>query len=238
MRPKYKRVLLKISGESLKGARDFGIDYGYLKGLSQEIVEVANLGVQLALVIGGGNFYRGSSAAREGFDRATADYMGMLATVINAMALQETLENLGMVTRVQSAISIQQVAEPYIRRRAVRHLEKGRVVIFAAGTGNPFFSTDTAAVLRAMEIEAEVVLKATGVVGIYDKDPKAYTDAVFLPKLNYFEVLARQLKVLDATAITMCMDNRLPIIVFDLRTPGNLMKVMLGEPIGTLVSGE
>jgi uridylate kinase len=164
--------------------------------------------------------------------------MGMLATVINALAMQEALENLGMVTRVQSAISIQQVAEPYIRRRAVRHLEKKRVVIFAAGTGNPFFSTDTAAVLRAMEIEAEVVLKATGVIGIYDKDPKAHSDAVFFPKMDYFEVLSRQLKVLDSTAITMCMDNGLPIIVFDLRTPGNLMKVILGEPIGTLVSGE
>ncbi len=238
MPPKYRRVLLKVSGETLKGDKPFGVDYGYIQCLAKEIVEVVHLGVQLALVIGGGNFFRGSSAAQDGFDRATADYMGMLATVINALAMQETLESLGVVTRVQSALMVQQVAEPYIRRRAVRHLEKGRIVIFAAGTGNPFFSTDTAAALRAMEIEAEVVLKATKVIGIYDKDPKEHSDAVFLPKLGYFDVLSRKLKVLDSTAITMCMDNRLPIVVFDLKTPGNLMRVILGEPIGTLVSGE
>ena len=236
--PKYKRILLKISGETLKGEKSFGINYDYLGRLASEIVEVVEIGVQVAIVIGGGNFFRGSFAAKEGLDRTTADYMGMLATVINALAIQEIVEAKGVVTRVLSAITIQQVAEPYIRRRAVRHLEKRRVVVFAGGTGNPFFSTDTAAALRAMEIEANVMLKATKVLGVFDKDPVIYPDAVLIPRLDYLEVLSRRIKVLDSTAITMCMDNRLPIVVFDLNGRGNLKKVVFGEPIGTLVSGE
>jgi len=237
-RPSYTRVLLKLSGESLAGDQGYGIDPKTINAIAREISEVVAQGVQLALVIGGGNIFRGLAASSKGMDRASADYMGMLATMINSLALQDALEKAGVATRVQSAIAMAEVAEPYIRRRAVRHLEKGRVVIFGAGTGNPYFTTDTAASLRAMEINAQVILKGTKVDGVYSADPKKDPDAVKLPELTYIEVLKKGLQVMDATAISLCMDNKLPIIVFDLTVEGNIKKVIGGEKIGTIVQGE
>lgn len=237
-RKSYSRVLLKLSGESLAGDQGYGIDPHTLGTIAREIKEVVDSGVQLALVIGGGNIFRGLAASSKGMDRSSADYMGMLATVINSLAMQDALEKLGVSTRVQSAIAMQEVAEPYIRRRAMRHLEKGRVVIFGAGTGNPYFTTDTAASLRAMEINAQVILKGTKVDGIYTADPKKDADAVKISQLTYIEVLKKGLQVMDATAISLCMDNNLPIIVFDLTTEGNIKKVICGEEIGTIVQGE
>lgn len=237
-RKSYTRVLLKLSGESLAGDQGYGIDPQTLSTIAREIKEVVDSGVQLALVIGGGNIFRGLAASSKGMDRTSADHMGMLATVINSLALQDALEKQGVSTRVQSAIAMQEVAEPYIRRRAMRHLEKGRVVIFGAGTGNPYFTTDTAASLRAMEINAQVILKGTKVDGIYTADPKKDPDAVKLSELSYIDVLKKGLQVMDATAISLCMDNNLPIIVFDLTTEGNIRKVILGEEIGTIVQGE
>jgi len=236
--PKYSRILLKLSGEALAGKQGYGIDPEVIATIAAEVRDVIALGVQVALVIGGGNIFRGVAAASRGMDRASADYMGMLATVMNSLALQDALEQLEVKTRVQSAIEMQEVAEPYIRRRAVRHLEKGRVVIFAAGTGNPYFTTDTAASLRAMEIGAEVILKATKVDGVYSADPAKDKDAVKFPTLTYIEVLNRGLQVMDATATSLCMDNKLPIVVFNLTCPGNIKRVVLGEPIGTIVKGE
>jgi uridylate kinase len=232
---RYRRVLLKISGEALAGEAGFGIDAVAVGAFAREIQEVHDLGCELALVVGGGNIFRGLSGSAFGVDRATGDYMGMLATVINSLALQNALEKLEVSTRVMSAIAIQEVAEPYIRRRATRHLEKGRVVIFAAGTGNPYFSTDTAASLRAMEIGAEVILKATKVDGVYSADPKLHPDAVRYAELTYIDVLNRGLKVMDSTAVSLCMDNSLPIIVFNLLRSGNIRKAAAGEPIGTIV---
>jgi uridylate kinase len=237
-REAYNRVLLKLSGESLAGDQGYGIDPLTLTTIASEIKEVVDSGVQLALVIGGGNIFRGLAASSKGMDRASADYMGMLATVINSLAMQDALEKQGVSTRVQSAIAMQEVAEPYIRRRAVRHLEKGRVVIFGAGTGNPYFTTDTAASLRAMEINAQVILKGTKVDGIYTADPKKDSSAEKISKLSYIDVLKKGLQVMDATAISLCMDNNLPIIVFDLTTAGNIKKVICGEEIGTIVQGE
>jgi uridylate kinase len=234
-RPRFKRILLKLSGEALMGDGKYGIAPKTLKQIAAEVKEVIELGVEVGIVIGGGNIFRGVSASTEGMDRASADYMGMLATVINSLALQDALEKSGVFTRVQSAIDMQQLAEPYIRRRAVRHLEKGRVVIFAAGTGNPYFTTDTAASLRGMEIHADVILKATKVDGIYSADPMKDKTATRYKALTYQEVLAKNLKVMDSTAISLCMDNELPIIVFDLGGPGNIMKVVMGEDVGTLV---
>ena len=234
---KYQRVLLKLSGEALAGEQGYGIDPQVISSIAAEIKEVVDLGVQVALVIGGGNIFRGLAASSKGMDRASADYMGMLATVMNSLAMQDALEKQGVVTRVQSAIEMQQIAEPYIRRRAVRHLEKGRVVIFSAGTGNPYFTTDTAASLRAMEINAEVILKATKVDGVYTSDPMKNSDAVKLPTLTYLEVLQKGLQVMDATATSLCMDNNLPMIIFDLTQRGNIQKVVLGEQIGTIVKG-
>jgi len=236
--PKYSRILLKLSGEALAGKQGYGIDPEVISSIAAEVRDVIALGVQVALVIGGGNIFRGVAAASRGMDRASADYMGMLATVMNSLALQDALEQLEVKTRVQSAIEMQEVAEPYIRRRAVRHLEKGRVVIFAAGTGNPFFTTDTAASLRAMEIGAEVILKATKVDGVYSADPAKVKDAVKFPTLTYLDVLKMGLQVMDATATSLCMDNKLPIVVFDLTCRGNIKRVVLGEPIGTIVKGE
>ncbi|HEX9577068.1 MAG TPA: UMP kinase [Myxococcales bacterium] len=233
--PRFKRILLKLSGEALMGEGKYGISPKVLQQIAQEIHEVIELGVEVGVVIGGGNIFRGVSASTEGMDRASADYMGMLATVINALALQDSLEKLAVFTRVQSAIDMQQLAEPYIRRRAVRHLEKGRVVIFAAGTGNPYFTTDTAASLRAMEIHADVILKATKVDGIYSADPVKDPSATKYKTLTYLDVLKKNLKVMDSTAISLCMDNNLPIIVFDLGQPGNILKVVMGEDVGTLV---
>jgi len=234
---KYQRVLLKLSGEALAGDQGYGIDPEVITGIAAEIKEVVDLGVQVALVIGGGNIFRGLAASSKGMDRASADYMGMLATVMNSLAMQDALEKQGVVTRVQSAIEMQQIAEPYIRRRAVRHLEKGRVVIFSAGTGNPYFTTDTAASLRAMEINAEVILKATKVDGVYTADPMKDSNAVKLPTLTYLEVLQKGLQVMDATATSLCMDNNLPMIIFDLTQRGNIQKVVLGDQIGTIVKG-
>jgi len=231
----YRRILLKLGGESLCGSRNSGIDDAVLERLASEIKEVQALGVQIAIVIGGGNIFRGGPATEKGMDRTTADYMGMLATVINALALQDALERAGVFTRVLTAIEMHEIAEPYIRRRAIRHLEKGRIVIFAAGTGNPYFTTDTAASLRALEIQADVILKATKVDGVYDKDPMTHEDAKRFDKLTYLDVLEKGLKVMDATAISMCMDNRLPIVVFDLFREGNLKQVIQGAPLGTLV---
>jgi uridylate kinase len=232
----FRRVLLKLSGEALAPARDSGIDLDALAEITREVKEIASLSIELALVIGAGNILRGSDYEARGMDRTTADQMGMLATVINALALQDSLEQAGVATRVLSAITMQAVCEPYIRRRAVRHLEKGRVVIFAAGTGNPYFTTDTAASLRALEIGAEVILKATHQVdGVYDRDPLREPGATRFDRLTYLEVLQRNLKVMDSTAISMCMDNSLPIIVFNLRKPGNIKKAVTGETIGTLV---
>ena len=231
----YARILLKLSGEVLAGGNGFGIDQERLHGLAAEVAEVARTGVQIGLVVGGGNFFRGVSAAARNMDRVAAEHMGMLATVINAIALQDALEKQGVPTRVMTAISMHSVAEPYIRRRAIRHLEKGRLVIFGAGTSNPYFSTDTAATLRGLEIHAEVVAKATSVDGVYDKDPRKHDDAVRYESITFQEVLARQLGVMDASAVAMCRDNKLPICVFDLRQPGNIMRVAMGESVGTLI---
>jgi uridylate kinase len=234
---KYKRIILKVTGEVFAGAQNFGIDGNTVKAFAQEIKEVKEMGCELAMVVGGGNIFRGAIASEIGMDRASADTMGMLATVINSLALQDALEKFGVSTRVLSAIEMRQVAEPYIRRRATRHLEKGRVVIFAGGTGNPYFTTDTTASLRAMEIGAEVILKATKVDGVYDADPVMHHDAKKFATLSYIEVLNRELKVMDSTAISLCMDNNLPIIVFNLMEKGNIKRVVSGEAIGTLVSG-
>jgi uridylate kinase len=236
-KPKYRRVLLKLSGEALGNGESNGINAERVVDMAEQIGEVRQLGIELVIVIGGGNIFRGVSGSEKGIERATADYMGMLATVINALALQDGLERRGVPTRVQSAINMTQVAEPFIRRRAVRHLEKGRVVIFAAGTGNPYFSTDTAAALRANEIGAEVILKATKVDGIYDSDPKKNAKAQRFARITYLEALQKQLKVMDSTAFSLCMDNKMPIIVFDLFKPHNLRRVVLGEEVGTLVTG-
>jgi uridylate kinase len=234
--PVYKRILLKLSGEALMGEQQVGIDPAVASGIASDIAEIQNLGVETAVVIGGGNIFRGLAASAKGMDRATADYMGMLATVINALALQDALEHQGVVTRVVSAIEMRAVAEPFIRRRAIRHLEKGRVVVFAAGTGNPYFTTDTTAALRAMEMKADVILKGTRVDGIYSADPLIHPDATRFERISYLEVIDQGLKVMDSTAITLCMDNRLPIIVFDLRTAGNLRRTIMGEPVGSIVT--
>ena len=234
MKPIYKRVLLKLSGEALAGESGFGLDFNVAKRIALEIKELVDMGIQVGAVVGGGNIWRGRSG--EGMDRTTADYMGMLATCINGLALQDSLEQIGVDTRVQTAIEMKAVAEPYIRRRAVRHLEKGRVVIFSAGTGNPYFSTDTTAALRAAEIEAEVILLAKKVDGVYDKDPHKYDDAKKYDKLTYLEILDQGLQVMDSTATTLCMDNNIPILVFGLDEPGNIRKAVNGENIGTLVS--
>jgi uridylate kinase len=231
----FKRILLKLSGEVLAGEGGFGIDQERLHSMAREVAEVAQAGVQVGLVVGGGNFFRGVQAAAKKMDRVTADHMGMLATVINSLALQDALERQGVPTRVMTAITIPSVAEPYIRRRAIRHLEKGRIVIFAAGTSNPYFSTDTGATLRALEIHAEVVAKATGVDGVYDKDPRKHPDAVLFETVTFHEVLANSLAVMDASAVAMCRENKLPIRVFNLRTTGNIMRMAMGEPVGTLI---
>ena len=236
-KPRYRRILLKLSGEALGNAESHGIDAVRVADMADQIGEVRELGIEVVIVIGGGNIFRGVSGSEKGIERATADYMGMLATVINALALQDALDRRGVATRVQSAITMTQIAEPFIRRRAVRHLEKGRVVIFAAGTGNPYFSTDTAAALRANEIGAEVILKATKVDGIYDCDPKKNAGAKRFARISYLEALQKQLKVMDSTAFSLCMDNKMPIIVFDLFKPHNLRRVVLGEEVGTLVTG-
>jgi uridylate kinase len=234
---KYKRVILKVTGEALGGEEKYGIDSTTVRSFAEEIKEVKALGCEMALVIGGGNIFRGAQLSEGGMERATADYMGMLATVINSLALQDALEKIGVSTRVMSAIEMRQVAEPYIRRRATRHLEKGRVVIFAGGTGNPYFTTDTTASLRAMEIGAEVILKATKVPGVFDSDPMKNSDAKKYGRLSYIEVLNKELKVMDSTAISLCMDNHLPIVVFNLMEKGNIKRVVCGEDIGTLVAG-
>jgi len=236
---RYKRVLLKLSGEALQGNLGYGIDPNVAKSVAEEVKGVYNLGVDVALVIGGGNIFRGLQASKVGMDRATADYIGMLATVINALVVQEALEKCGVHTRVLSAIEIQELAEPYIRRRAMRHFEKRRVVIFAAGTGSPFFTTDTAAALRAIEIGADAIFKATKVDGVYSKDPKKFKDAVRYKKLSYLEVLGKRLEVMDSTAISLCMDNHLPIVVFNMTKKGNILKVIKGEKsIGTFIGDE
>jgi uridylate kinase len=234
--PVYHRVLLKLSGEALMGEQQYGIDPAVASRIASDIGEIQQLGVQTAVVIGGGNLFRGLAASAKGMDRATADYMGMLATVINGLAMQDALEHVGINTRVASAIEMRAVAEPFIRRRAVRHLEKGRVVVFAAGTGNPYFTTDTAAALRAMEMKADVILKGTKVDGIYTADPMLNPTATKYDNISYLQVLAKGLKVMDATAISLCMDNKLPIVVFNLRQAGNIRRVVLGDPIGTTVS--
>ena len=234
--PPYKRILLKLSGEALMGEQTYGIDPAVATQIAREIGEIQAMGVQTAVVIGGGNIFRGLAASARGMDRATADYMGMLATVINALALQDALEQQGVVTRVVTAIEMRAVAEPFIRRRAIRHLEKGRVVVFGAGTGNPYFSTDTAAALRAMEIKADVILKATKVDGIYNADPMLHPSATRFDQISYLQVLEQGLKVMDATAISLCMDNRLPIVVFNLRTPGNIKRAIAGEAVGSVVT--
>ena len=235
-RPAYRRIVLKLSGEALAGSQGYGIDPPVLDRVGADIREVIDLGVQVAIVIGGGNIFRGIAASAAGMDRATADYMGMLATIINALALQDALEKAGLQTRVLSAIEMRAVAEPYIRRRAIRHLEKGRVVIFAAGTGNPFFTTDTAGALRAVEIGADVIAKATKVDGIYSADPKKDPTARRIEKVSYIEALNQGLGVMDTTAISLCMDNKLPIVVFDLTRAGNIKRLVLGEPVGSIVS--
>jgi len=235
-RPIYKRVLIKLSGEAFMGKRDYGIDPDTVSSIADELAEVNALGVESAIVVGGGNIFRGVAASARGMDRAAADYVGMLATVMNSLALQDSLEKRGVYTRVQSAIEMQAVAEPYIRRRAIRHLEKGRIVIFAAGTGNPYFTTDTTAALRSLEISAEAILKATMVDGVFDSDPMENPEAVMYDSVNYIEVLQQGLRVMDATAVSLCMDNSLPIIVFNMTIPGNIIKVLCGEKIGTLVT--
>lgn len=234
-KPRFKRVVLKLSGEALAGNQGFGIDPETVQIIAEQVKEVVQLGIEVAIVVGGGNIYRGLAGSAKGIDRATGDYMGMLATMINSLALQDALEKIDVTTRVQSAIEMRQIAEPYIRRRAMRHLEKGRVVIFGAGTGNPYFSTDTTASLRAAEINADAILKATKVDGVYDSDPVKNPDAIKFDELDYIEVLSRQLAVMDSTAISLCMDNNIPIIVFDLTQKGNIKKVILGEEIGTFV---
>jgi uridylate kinase len=231
----YQRVLLKLSGEVMAGDGSFGIDAGRVAALAEEVAEVARTGVQIGLVVGGGNFFRGVAAAARNMDRVSADHMGMLATVINALALQDALEKQGAPTRVMTAIEMHEVAEPYIRRRAIRHLEKGRIVVFAAGTSNPYFSTDTAATLRGLEIKAEIVAKATRVDGVYDRDPLKDPAAVRYSEIGYSDVLARNLRVMDASAVAMCRDNHLPIVVFNLNVRGNIMRMTMGEPIGTLI---
>lgn len=233
---KYKRILLKLSGEALQGEQGYGIDPKVISEIASQIAQIVDGGVELAITVGGGNIFRGLAGAAEGMDRAQADYIGMLATIMNALALQEGLERAGVDTRVQSAICMQEVAEPYIRRKAIRHLEKGRVVIFAGGTGNPYFTTDTTAALRACEIDAEAILKATQVDGIYDSDPHANPDATKFDEISYMEVLSRELHVMDSTATTLCMDNGIPIIVFNLHKPGNIDRVLKGEHVGTTVS--
>jgi uridylate kinase len=233
----YKRILLKLSGEALMGKEGYGIDPETLDGVAAQVKSVKETGVDIAIVVGGGNIYRGMRAEKQGIERVTGDYMGMLATLMNCLALENNLEKLGVPTRVQTALEMKAVAEPYIRKRAIRHMEKGRIVIFAGGTGNPFFTTDTAAALRAMEIGADVILKATKVKGVYDKDPEIHEDAVFFAEITYQDVLARNLKVMDAAAISLCMDNRVPIIVFNLREKDNMRKAVLGEPVGTIVRG-
>jgi uridylate kinase len=234
--PAYRRIVLKLSGEALAGNQGYGIDPPVLDRIAHEVSDVAGLGVEVAIVIGGGNIFRGVAASASGMDRSTADYMGMLATVINALALQDALEKVGLQTRVLSAIEMRAVAEPYIRRRAIRHLEKKRVVIFAAGTGNPFFTTDTAGALRAVEIGADAIMKATKVDGIYSADPKRDASAQRLDRITYIDVLNRGLRVMDAAAISLCMDNKLPIIVFDLTRSGNIRRIVLGEAVGSIVS--
>lgn len=234
--PKYRRILLKLSGEALGGENGFGISPAAVQSTAGQVKEVRELGIEVVVVIGGGNIFRGLQGSEKGIERATGDYMGMLATVINSLALQDALEKMGIATRVQSAITMNQVAEAFIRRRAVRHLEKGRVVIFGGGTGNPFFSTDTAAALRANEIGADVILKATKVDGIYDSDPKKNPNAKRFQRISYLEALQRQLKVMDSTAFSLCMENKMPIIVFDVFKPHNLRRVVLGEEVGTLVT--
>lgn len=234
-RPAFKRIVLKLSGEALQGNLGYGIDYNVLTSIARQIKEVKSLGVEMAIVIGGGNIFRGIAGSTKGMDRASADYMGMLATVLNALALQDALEKNGVFTRVQSAIEMEELAEPYIRRRAIRHLEKGRVVIFAGGTGNPYFTTDTTAALRAIEIGAEVILKATKVDGVYSSDPVKNKNAKRYDTLRYIDVLKRGLKVMDATATSLCMDNELPIIVFSMKKEGNIKRVIMGDKIGTVV---
>lgn len=236
-RPAYSRVLLKLSGETLTGKQAFGIDPEMVGAIAAEISEVASLRVQIGIVIGGGNIFRGMAASAKGMERVSADYMGMLATVINALALQSALERAGVPTRVQTAIEMREVAEPFIQRRAIHHLEKGQVVIFAAGTGNPYFTTDTAAVLRAVEIRANIILKATKVNGVYDKDPVQHADAIMYENISYTDVLTKNLKVMDATAISLCRDNELPLIVFNLQKTGNIRRVICGEKVGTIVGG-
>lgn len=234
-KPAYKRILLKLSGEALGGKQGTGIHTQTIQQIASDVAEAFKVGVQIGIVIGGGNIFRGVAASAEGMDRASSDYMGMLATCINALALQDALEKQGIPVRVQTAIEMAEIAEPYIRRRAIRHLEKGRVVIFGAGTGNPYFTTDTAAALRAMEINAEVLMKATKVDGIYDKDPVKNPDAVKFERIGYLEVLNRNLQVMDLTAVSLCMDNKLPILSFDMTRQGNVLKAVLGEKIGTVV---
>jgi uridylate kinase len=233
--PAYERILLKLSGEAMAGGGNFGIDPDRVKSLASEVGEIAKKGLQVGLVIGGGNIFRGIALAARNMDRVTGDHMGMLATVINSLAMQDALEHLGVQTRVMSAIQMHQVCEPYIRRRAIRHLEKGRVVIFAAGTSNPYFSTDTAATLRALEIRAQVIAKATKVDGVYDKDPMKHDDAVMYHEISYTEVLSKSLGVMDSTSIAMCRDNKLPILVFNLNKAGNIMQMAMGEPVGTVI---
>ena len=233
---RYRRILLKLSGEALLGSRQYGVDPAFCAFVARQVGEVRRVGVEVGIVVGGGNIFRGLAAAAKGMDRATGDYIGMLATVMNALALQDALERADVPTRVMSAIAMNEVAEPYIRRRAVRHLEKGRVVILAAGTGNPYFTTDTAAALRAVEIGAEVILKATKVDGVYDADPMIHPDAKRYTSLNYIDLLNDRLTVLDATAVSLCMENDLPIVVFDLNQPDNITRVAMGEPVGTLIS--
>ena len=234
--PQYQRILLKISGEALAGPAAFGIDAGRVAGIAQEVAAIARMGVQVGVVVGGGNIFRGMALAARNMDRVTADHMGMLATVMNSLALQDALEQIGQNTRVMSAIQVHQVAEPYIRRRAIRHLEKGRICIFAAGTSNPYFSTDTGAALRALEIHAQVIAKATKVDGVYDKDPMKHPDAVRYERVSYDEVLQKSLGVMDSTSIAMCRDNKLPIQVFNLNTEGNIMRMASGEPVGTIIA--
>ncbi len=236
--PKYRRILLKISGEALLGSEPLGLDLDTVRSIAAEVGDVFRMGVEVAVVIGGGNIFRGAKDSDSTIERATGDYMGMVATVINALAFQSALEKIEIPTRVQSAISMSQVAEPYIRRKAIRHLEKGRVVIFAAGTGNPFFTTDTAAALRAMEIGADVLMKATKVDGVFSDDPETHPDALKFDRLSYREVLEKELKVMDATAIALCMDNDMSIVVFSLKEKGNMVRAVAGETIGTVVSGE
>jgi uridylate kinase len=235
---RYKRILLKLSGESLMGDREYGIDSGVLNRLAKELQSVTKLGVEVGIVIGGGNIYRGVDQSKDGIDKVTGDHMGMLATVINAMALQSALEKHGLYTRCQTAINMERIAEPFIRRRAIRHLEKGRIVIFAAGTGNPYFTTDTAAALRAIEIEADVILKGTRVDGIYDSDPERNAKAVRYDEISYLDVIKKDLRVMDHTAITLCKENKLPIIIFNMNKAGNLRRIVLGESVGSKVCAE